>query len=118
MASSGLIISGGAFARSAYPAYALAPGYVSYAGYAAPAPVACPGRLQGTPAAGVDQWGNVISHSPSRSFSPVFHLQNNFWTKSPEKGPSGVRRAAARPRSIVHSLLGSQLRPRTYRLSH
>jgi hypothetical protein len=61
----------------------------------------------------VDQWGNVISHSPSRSFSPVFHLQNNFWTKSPEKGPSGVRRAA--PLARLRDGIGRMLM--TYNLS-
>ena len=36
-------IIGGAIANSAYPAYAVAPGYAPYPGYAAAVPVACPG---------------------------------------------------------------------------
>jgi hypothetical protein len=62
-------IIGGAIARSAYPAYAVAPGYVPYAGYAAPVPVACPGGYWARQPL-VDQWGNVVSYSPPRFFCP------------------------------------------------
>src|SRR5271168_5629276 len=60
-------IIGGAIARSAYPAYAVAPGYV--AGYAAPVPVACPGGYWARQPL-LDQWGNAVSYSPPRFFCP------------------------------------------------
>jgi hypothetical protein len=62
-------IVGGAIARSAYPAYAAAPGYVPYAGYGAPVPVACPGGYWARQPL-LDQWGNVVSYSPPRFFCP------------------------------------------------
>jgi hypothetical protein len=62
-------IIGGAIARSAYPAYAVAPGYMPYAGYAAPVPVACPGGYWARRPL-LDQWGNVVSYSPPRFFCP------------------------------------------------
>jgi hypothetical protein len=64
----GGVVLGTAIANSAYPAYAPAPGYVAYSGYAAPYPVACPGgywaRLPRT-----DAYGNVFYSRP-RFFCP------------------------------------------------
>ena len=62
-------IIGGAIARSAYPAYAVAPGYEPYVGYAAPVPVACPGGYWARQPL-LDQWGRVVSYSPPRFFCP------------------------------------------------
>jgi hypothetical protein len=59
-------IIGGAIARSAYPAYAVVPGYEPYVGYAAPVPVACPGGYWARQPL-LDQWGRVVSYSPSRA---------------------------------------------------
>src|ERR1700691_886242 len=60
-------IIGGAIANSAYPAYAVAPGYAPYAGYAAPVPVGCPGGYWARRPL-VDQWGNVVGYSRPRFF--------------------------------------------------
>jgi hypothetical protein len=62
-------IIGSAIARPSYPAYAVAPGYVPYAGYAAPAPVGCPGGYWAQSPL-VDQWGNVVGYSQPRFFCP------------------------------------------------
>jgi hypothetical protein len=62
-------IIGGAIANSAYPAYAVAPGYVPYAGYGAPVPVACPGGYWARRPL-MDQWGNVVGYSRPRFFCP------------------------------------------------
>jgi len=62
-------IIGGAIASSAYPAYAVVPGYAPYAGYAAPVPVACPGGYWARRPL-VDQWGNVVGYSRPRFFCP------------------------------------------------
>ena len=62
-------IIGGAIANSAYPAYAVAPGYAPYAGYAAAAPVGCPGGYWARRPL-VDQWGNVVGYSRPRFFCP------------------------------------------------
>jgi len=62
-------IIGGAIANSAYPAYAVAPGYVPYAGYGAPFPVACPGGYWARRPL-VDQYGNVVGYSRPRFFCP------------------------------------------------
>ena len=62
-------IIGGAIANSAYPAYAVAPGYAPYAGYAAPAPVGCPGGYWARRPL-MDQWGNVVGYSRPRFFCP------------------------------------------------
>jgi hypothetical protein len=62
-------IIGGAIANSAYPAYAVAPGYVPYAAYAAPVPVACPGGYWARRPL-VDQYGNVVGYSRPRFFCP------------------------------------------------
>src|SRR5271156_3393789 len=62
-------IIGGAIARSAYPAYAVAPGYAPYAGYAAPVPVGCPGGCWARQPL-IDQWGRVVNYSPPRFFCP------------------------------------------------
>ena len=64
-------IIGGAIANSqpAYGAYAVAPGYTPYAGYAAPVPVGCPGGYWARRPM-VDQWGNVVGYSRPRFFCP------------------------------------------------
>lgn len=64
-------IIGGAIANSqpAYGAYAVAPGYAPYAGYAAPVPVACPGGYWARRPL-VDRWGNVVGYSRPRFFCP------------------------------------------------
>jgi hypothetical protein len=66
-------IIGGAIASSrpapAYGAYAVAPGYAPYEGYAAPYPVACPGGYWARRPM-VDQWGNVVGYSRPRFFCP------------------------------------------------
>ena len=60
---------GTAAANSAYPAYAPAPGYVAYAGYGAPYPVACPnGYWARRPV--TDAYGNVVAYSRPRFFCP------------------------------------------------
>jgi len=64
-------IIGGAIANSqpAYGAYAVAPGYSPYAGYAAPYPVGCPGGYWARRPL-VDQWGNVVGYSRPLFFCP------------------------------------------------
>jgi hypothetical protein len=62
-------IIGGAIANSAYPAYAVAPGYVPYAAYGAPVPVGCPGGYWARRPL-VDQYGNVVGYSRPRFFCP------------------------------------------------
>jgi hypothetical protein len=62
-------IIGGAIANSAYPAYAVAPGYVPYGAYAAPVPVGCPGGYWARRPL-VDQYGNVVGYSRPRFFCP------------------------------------------------
>jgi hypothetical protein len=62
-------IVGGAIANSAYPAYAVAPGYAPYPAYAAPVPVGCPGGYWARQPL-VDQWGNVVGYSRPRFFCP------------------------------------------------
>jgi hypothetical protein len=62
-------IIGGAIANSAYPAYAVAPGYAPYPAYAAPVPVACPGGYWARRPL-MDQWGNVVGYSRPRFFCP------------------------------------------------
>jgi len=59
-------IIGGAIANSAYPAYAVAPGYVPYAAYAAPVPVGCPGGYWAR------RYANVLSLTPSTFCCPLF----------------------------------------------
>jgi hypothetical protein len=66
--AAGLIV-GSAIANS-YPHYAVAPGYVAYAGYAAPAPVGCPGGYWGRRATAFDAYGNPIRWSRPRFFCP------------------------------------------------
>jgi hypothetical protein len=62
-------IIGGAIANSAYPAYAIQPGYAPYPAYGAPVPVACPdGYWARRPL--YDQWGNVVGYSRPRFFCP------------------------------------------------
>jgi hypothetical protein len=62
-------IIGGAIANSAYPAYAVAPGYAPYPGYAAAVPVACPGGYWARRPL-VDRFGNVVGYSRPRFFCP------------------------------------------------
>src|SRR5579871_187819 len=62
-------IIGGAIANSAYPAYAVQPGYVAYPAYAAPVPVGCPGGYWARRPL-VDQWGNVVGYGRPRFFCP------------------------------------------------
>jgi hypothetical protein len=62
-------IIGGAIANSAYPAYAIQPGYVAYPAYGAPMPVACPGGYWARRPL-MDQWGNVVGYSRPRFFCP------------------------------------------------
>ena len=62
-------IIGGAIANSQYPAYAPAPGYVVYPGYAAAYPVGCPGGYWARRPM-VDQWGNVVGYTRPRFFCP------------------------------------------------
>jgi hypothetical protein len=62
-------IIGGAIANSAYPAYAVSPGYAPYPAYAAPYPVGCPGGYWARRPL-VDQWGNVVGYSRPRFFCP------------------------------------------------
>src|ERR1700730_8865286 len=62
-------IIGGAVANSAYPAYAVAPGYAPYAGYAAPVPVACPGGYWARRPL-VDHSGCGAGYSRPRFFCP------------------------------------------------
>ena len=62
-------IIGSAIANSAYPAYAIQPGYVAYPAYAAPVPVGCPGGYWARRPL-VDQWGNVVGYSRPRFFCP------------------------------------------------
>ena len=65
-------IIGSAIANSAYPAYAVVPGYVPYGAYAAPVPVACPGGYWARRPL-VDQWGNVVGLSQQRAGNlPLF----------------------------------------------
>ena len=65
-------IIGGAVAGAAagpYGAYAPAPGYAVYPGYAAPIPVGCPGGYWARRPL-MDQWGNVVGYSRPRFFCP------------------------------------------------
>jgi hypothetical protein len=62
-------IIGGAIANSAYPAYAVQPGYDAYPAYGAPVPVACPGGYWARRPL-IDQWGNVVGYSRPRFFCP------------------------------------------------
>jgi hypothetical protein len=62
-------IIGSAIANSAYPAYAVQPGYVAYPAYAAPIPVGCPGGYWARRPL-MDQWGNVVGYSRPRFFCP------------------------------------------------
>ena len=63
-------IIGGAIANSAYPAYAVTPGYVAYPAYTAAYPVACPGGYWARRPL-YDQWGNVVGYSrQARFFCP------------------------------------------------
>lgn len=62
-------IIGGAIANSAYPAYAVAPGYAPYPAYGAPVPVACPGGYWARRPL-VDPYGNVVGYSRPRFFCP------------------------------------------------
>jgi hypothetical protein len=62
-------IVGGAIANSAYPAYAVAPGYAPYPAYGQPVPVGCPGGYWARRPL-VDQWGNVVGYSRPRFFCP------------------------------------------------
>ena len=65
----GGVVAGAVIANS-YPHYAVAPGYVAYAGYAAPAPVGCPGGYWGRRATAFDAYGNPIRWSRPRFFCP------------------------------------------------
>jgi hypothetical protein len=62
-------IVGSAIARSAYPGYAVAPGYYPYPAYAAPGPVACPGGYWARRPL-MDPYGNVVGYSRPRFFCP------------------------------------------------
>lgn len=62
-------IIGGAIANSAYPAYAVQPGYVAYPAYAGAVPIGCPGGYWARRPL-VDQWGNVVGYSRPRFFCP------------------------------------------------
>ena len=63
-------IIGSAIANSAYPAYAVQPGYEAYQAYAAPVPVACPGGYWARRPL-FDQYGNVVGYSRhARFFCP------------------------------------------------
>jgi hypothetical protein len=62
-------IIGGAIANSAYPAYAVAPGYTPYPAYAAAVPVGCPGGYWARRPL-VDRSGNVVGYSRPRFFCP------------------------------------------------
>jgi hypothetical protein len=59
-----------AYVAPAYPAYAVQPGYVVYGGYAAGAPVGCPGGYWARQPKAYDRWGNVIAWSRPRFFCP------------------------------------------------
>jgi hypothetical protein len=62
-------IIGSAVANSAYPAYAVQPGYYAYPAYAVPAPVGCEsGYWARRPL--MDQYGNVVGYSRPRFFCP------------------------------------------------
>ena len=61
---------GSAIANGPPPVYAPAPGYVVYPGYAAAAPVACPGGYWGRQPLAYDAYGNVIRWSRPRFFCP------------------------------------------------
>jgi anaerobic selenocysteine-containing dehydrogenase len=64
-------IVGSAIANSQAPAYyAPAPGYVAYPGYAAAAPVGCPGGYWGRQPLAYDAYGNPIRWSRPRFFCP------------------------------------------------
>src|SRR5262245_39635007 len=63
--AAGAIIGGAIASSQAYPAYAPAPGYMAYDGYAAAAPVACPGGFWARRPVR-DQWGNVVGYSRPR----------------------------------------------------
>src|SRR5260370_13195387 len=62
-------IIGGAIANSAYPAYAVTPGYVAYPAYSGAYPVGCPGGYWPRRPL-YDQWGNVVGYSRPRFFCP------------------------------------------------
>ncbi len=62
-------IIGSAIANSAYPAYAVQPGYAPYPAYGAAVPVACPGGYWARRPL-MDQWGNVVGYSRPRFFCP------------------------------------------------
>jgi hypothetical protein len=53
----------------AYPAYAIQPGYVAYPAYGGPVPVGCPGGYWARRPL-MDQWGNVVGYSRPRYFCP------------------------------------------------
>ncbi len=63
-------IVGSAIAGSAYGAYAPAPGYTVYPGYAAAGPVACPGGYWARRPVAFDAYGNPIGWSRPRFFCP------------------------------------------------
>jgi hypothetical protein len=62
-------IVGSAIAGS-YRAYAPAPGYVVYPGYAAAGPVACPGGYWARRPVAFDAYGNPVGWSGPRFFCP------------------------------------------------
>jgi hypothetical protein len=62
-------IIGSAIANSAYPAYAVQPGYYPYPAYAAPGPVGCPGGYWARRPL-MDGYGNVVGYSRPRFFCP------------------------------------------------
>jgi hypothetical protein len=63
------VVVGTAIANSAYPAYAPVTGYVVYPGYAAAAPVGCPGGYWARRPL-VDPYGRVVGYSAPRFFCP------------------------------------------------
>jgi hypothetical protein len=65
----GGVVAGAVIANS-YPRYAVAPGYVAYAGYSAPGPVACPGGYWGRRPVAFDAYGNPVRWSRPRYFCP------------------------------------------------
>ena len=54
----------------AYPAYRPVPGYVTYAGYAAPYPVACPGGYWARKPVAFDRAGRPVAWSRPRFICP------------------------------------------------
>ena len=59
----------GAAIANSRPAYAVQPGYVPYAAYAAPMPVSCPGGYWARQPM-VDGYGRVVGYSRPRFFCP------------------------------------------------